>query len=434
MEEKSNLLQLTMEHMLEHTQDMIFVKDADQKYVTASRPFLEKVGCSNDRITGKTDFDLFDEELAGRFVLEDEAILKSKVNQEDCVEQLAEQEGEYAYASISKYVIEDEEGNVIGLYGVIRDVTATVILEKERELKRHTEQMFDCVIEADLTEDKMFPPEGESWLQNLHITEESTYTEVLVRIANEFIHPSYKNNFLALYEVEKLRNDYEEDITEFQYVAYTNFTKDRYRWTEFKTRVYFSRFSGTLKVLIFLKDVDQEVKHREQLQKKAMTDALTGLSNRGYMLERITDYISQEIREAEDLCALLFIDLDDFKQVNDTWGHKYGDMVLLEAAKRLQNILRDGEICGRLGGDEFLVFLKGVATGKAVEDKAKQLLRELEIEFKQEGAEVKVTCSIGIAMCNNGSFPVDLLMQNADRAMLRAKEKGKNQIYFYDDL
>lgn len=433
MEEKNKFLLLMLQSMLENSQDMVFVKDINQRYVTASQTFLKKVGCSMDEITGMTDLDIFGEQHAYKYMLEDEDILKSAETSVHRIKQVSERENRKEYISISKYLLKAEDGNIVGLYGIARDVTAEVLLEEEQKIKRHSEQLFDCVLEADLTEDKMFSPDGEGWCLKLNILNGDSYSKTLLRIADEFIHPSYKNNFITLYDVEKLRNDYDEGRTEFQYVAYTQFTKERFRWTEFRTRIYFSRFSGTLRITVFLKDVDREVKHRENLQKKSMTDALTGLSNRGYMLERITDYISQEKRK-EDICALIFIDLDNFKQVNDKWGHKYGDKVLLEVAMRLKTSMWDKEICSRLGGDEFLVFLKGMSTQQEVEDRAKSLLHELEIEFSKEGKESKVTCSIGIALCNSCNIPVDLLLQNADRAMFRAKEQGKNQIYFYDEL
>jgi len=159
-------------------------------------------------------------------------------------------------------------------------------------------------------------------------------------------------------------------------------------------------------------------------------DGLTGLANRSLFRERFSRALIRAERN-NTLVALLFIDLDRFKNINDTLGHDAGDQLLVEVGKRLKNCTREGDTIARLGGDEFTIVLEDL---KNVDDSAKIAQKIIDVmhnPFDMEGYEVFVTPSIGITV-----FPVDAknehtLLKNADTAMYRAKEIGKNGFQFY---
>jgi diguanylate cyclase (GGDEF)-like protein len=162
----------------------------------------------------------------------------------------------------------------------------------------------------------------------------------------------------------------------------------------------------------------------EQIRHQALHDALTGLPNRALVLDRVEQMVSRA-RRRFGVPSVLFIDLDGFKEINDTLGHTAGDQLLRAVAARLEAVLRHSETIGRLGGDEFVVLTEGDTNGPAPELVAERLLDVLREPFEIAGLSVKVTASIGIAV-GDRSAPGELL-RDADIALYRAKASGKNR-------
>lgn len=296
-----HLLLMAIDTILEHSPDLIFIKDVNLTYVKASKSFANMVGLSSAaQIPGKTDFDFFGPELAARYNEVDRNVIESGDSILDVIEPLPDSNGKKNYSSTSKHAIRDEEGNIIGLYGIGRDITTK--LELEEELRKH-----------------------------------------------------------------------------------------------------------------------------ELLTIKAETDALTGLLNRESTLKYIVEAISACNGH---LHALLFIDLDFFKQINDNFGHPFGDQVLRTIAQKLKEIFRNTDIVGRIGGDEFLVLIKDVDSEETVRRKAAEVVSQVAaVRFEGEYC-VSITCSVGIALHQGDGTSLAQLYEQADRAMYVAKENGKNQLVF----
>ena len=166
------------------------------------------------------------------------------------------------------------------------------------------------------------------------------------------------------------------------------------------------------------------------LQFFASHDPLTGLFNRGIFNERLQQALAQAARFERSL-ALLFIDLDGFKSINDTLGHNAGDAMLVEIAARLRATLREGDVIARMGGDEFVVLVEEFGEPARIGEVAKKVLETVSRPIVLQGQECRVTTSIGIS-----AFPMDgrdgqTLLKNADIAMYRAKEQGKNNFRFH---
>jgi diguanylate cyclase (GGDEF)-like protein len=201
-------------------------------------------------------------------------------------------------------------------------------------------------------------------------------------------------------------------------------------------------------VLVVLHDVTQRKDAEGRMRRLAYIDALTGLPNR----EWIKSYLGKALARAErdgTSCGVLFVDLDGFKQVNDTLGHETGDALLAQVAGRLRSALgycrrkpaaeahaavpSMGAQLARLGGDEFVAVLTGVVTADSAETAARSIREELNTKFVLAGYEVSVTPSIGIAMSPQHGRDVKTMLKNADEAMYLAKSSGRNQYRFYDD-
>lgn len=183
--------------------------------------------------------------------------------------------------------------------------------------------------------------------------------------------------------------------------------------------------SGSGKKEVFLicsgTDITEERRAQERLRVLANTDTITGLPNRN----AIQDYVSQAINERGDnSVGLVYLDLDNFKKVNDAYGHMFGDRLLVEVSRAILGCLKHGELLARLGGDEFLVLVRQ-ADSATLQELSQRIIDRLKIPFRIGLIEVYTGCSIGIALCPEHGADLDSLIRSADTAMYVAKENGK---------
>lgn len=181
----------------------------------------------------------------------------------------------------------------------------------------------------------------------------------------------------------------------------------------------------------FVRDISAVRRLEAQMHFQATHDTLTGLVNRWQFGQQLEHAIAESARTGQPF-ALLLLDLDDFKAVNDGYGHAAGDRVLLEVARRLKGALRPGDTLARLGGDEFTVLLPQVADAQEVEAAAGRLLQALCQPYQMHGFELDSGASLGIAMCPDDAQDAATLLRYADMAMYHAKEAGRAQYAFYE--
>jgi diguanylate cyclase (GGDEF)-like protein len=167
-------------------------------------------------------------------------------------------------------------------------------------------------------------------------------------------------------------------------------------------------------------------KRNEQLSRAANQDALTGLPNRVFLLDRLQHAIGEIAVHAEKL-AVVFLDLDGFKPINDQHGHDVGDEVLKVVARRFRKAMRGSDVVGRLGGDEFVVIGPGVHDAAAAEIVANKLFAALANSITVADKELSVGASIGIALCADAGADADTILRFADEAMYEAKRGGRNR-------
>jgi diguanylate cyclase (GGDEF)-like protein/PAS domain S-box-containing protein len=186
----------------------------------------------------------------------------------------------------------------------------------------------------------------------------------------------------------------------------------------------------TVRFVCLFTDITHRKRNEERILYQASYDALTGLPNRTLFMDRLRTAIVRAERSHTQF-ALLFIDLDRFKHVNDTLGHAYGDMLLQEASKRLQALVRKTDTVARLGGDEFTVILTDLQDYKFVESVAESLLENLSAPYHLDNNMGFVSASIGITIFPNDGKNLEDLLKNADTAMYQAKENGRSLSQFF---
>lgn len=206
--------------------------------------------------------------------------------------------------------------------------------------------------------------------------------------------------------------------------------KGRYIWCRFRATAIRDDDGNLQKVSGIIINIDAEKQSSQALQERAERDALTKLLNKSAGRKQAEEYIN---RYAENVsCAMLMIDLDNFKQINDRYGHLFGDTVLTNVARVLKKMFRSQDIIARMGGDEFMVLMRGISDEELLKNRCRQLINVFGNTFRGLSQDVPLSCSVGIAIAPVHGRSYYELFQHADQAMYQAKAKGKNTFAFYD--
>lgn len=188
------------------------------------------------------------------------------------------------------------------------------------------------------------------------------------------------------------------------------------------------RFSGASGAVVVIEDITEQRLQEDTIRQLAHYDPLTSLPNRSLLMTHLQALVA----DAEQSFAILFIDLDDFKKVNDTLGHPCGDALLIEVADRLNALLGAASLIARLGGDEFVVVIPDMTERTALEDIALRVTARLAQPYLADGNTMVTSASIGIALCPDDGRDADIVIRNADLALYAAKSRGRGCAQFYD--
>jgi diguanylate cyclase (GGDEF)-like protein/PAS domain S-box-containing protein len=197
-----------------------------------------------------------------------------------------------------------------------------------------------------------------------------------------------------------------------------------YRWMSVSATRVHERGHENVSVVVGMRDV-QELVATQALAERGKRDDLTGLANRTHLLERL-EHVLGEGRRRTDLNALLYCDIDFFKSINDSYGHAVGDLVLREFADRIRHAVRDTDLVARIGGDEFVIVLRGLAGPDDAHLVAEKVRMAMRAPMIVDGMELSRTLSIGVAMARADVSP-DQLLRNADAALYEAKVAGRDR-------
>jgi diguanylate cyclase (GGDEF)-like protein len=204
------------------------------------------------------------------------------------------------------------------------------------------------------------------------------------------------------------------------------------RWHEISARRCRDAVTGQDALLVSEADVTAIKRTEAKAQFMALHDTLTGLPNRSHVMQRFASAVEQ-IRQAGQEAALIFIDLDHFKDINDTLGHAAGDALLVEVAQRLRQAVRGPDLVARLGGDEFLILLVSPHIRSEVDRVRDRLMLTVARPVSLSGHEVRITPSMGVSLYPHDGLDLDTLLRKADMAMYTAKERGRNELAYYDE-
>ena len=231
---------------------------------------------------------------------------------------------------------------------------------------------------------------------------------------------------LLLDGIGRLENGSQYEMTEVRIAT----ARGRYLWCRFRASAIRDAAGKLVRIAGIIINIDAEKKAERLLQDRAERDALTKLLNKTAGRKQAEEYLAQYPQGAK--CTMLIIDLDNFKEVNDQYGHLFGDAVLSKAAREIEKLFRAQDILCRIGGDEFLVLMRGVADRQLVASRCQRLLNIFATIFRNGKRNLPLGCSIGIALSPDHGTSYYELFNHADQALYRAKAKGKNDYCFYD--
>ncbi len=459
---------LRLKAIVHELPDFLYVKDRDGRFVFANAVMARSHGLENAaEIAGKRDFDLFDFETARRYFDVEQEIMSGGEPRIDMEELVPQPDGGIMCRLTSKIPLRNDRGEVVGLIGVSRDITER---KRQEELYRGQANLLEMIarneplpmilealvlmIERQMTGISgsvlLLDSEGTRLYHGAAPNLPGAYSRMIDGVA---IGPkvgscgtaAWRSETIIVEDVmaDPLWEDFRAMVSQFGFRScwstpictsqknvlgtFALYSKETRRPTEHEMKLV-ALATHIAGIAIERKRVD------DRIHFMAHHDDLTGLPNRAFLKERMAKILDQARRNNRKV-TVAYIDLDNFKEINDTSGHAAGDEVLKETAARMANCVRASDMVVRLGGDEFLVVLVHQSGHDAgIMRRLRDLQKAISKPVRFEVSEIAVTSSIGIAAFPwDGATPEELLA-NADRAMYRAKQLGRNTLQYHDGV
>ena len=422
--DEAELDRICLHNLLSACADMIYFKDRGSRFLRASRSAVEFTGAAGwEEMRGRTARDFFTPEHAAAAFATEEMIMSTGGSVTDIEEpHLRAHTGPEETLSASKQPLLDFDGRIIGTFGISRDISARK--RAERELVARTAEL-DRVGKELKTLIDTSPDPMSRFDRELRFSYANPAAEALTAT------PARELLGHTLGEVGRSSELVENLESALRHVLATGVPTEREFSAVFagEERFLHTRFVPELgedgevcSVLAVSRDLTERRRIEQALAEQAVRDPLTGLANRTLLVSRVRQAI--ELGGAGGRLAVLFLDLDRFKLVNDSLGHAAGDELLVAVAARLREAVRRGDLVARFGGDEFVVLCEQVESCAEAAEIAERICRCLIPPFDCAGREIHVRSSIGIAMAEGPGSNVDDLLRNADAAMYQVKAAG----------
>lgn len=429
---ENKLMKAAFEVIVNNTSDLVFIKDQDLIYRAASVPFVKMTGKTlMSEVVGHNDSEIFcDQELANRYVSDDKRLLSGEKDLIDYIEPITDDNGNARYGMTSKYILRDSDGKAIGILGITKDVTTEYLARQryQQELRYLFELPKDtyavCYIDVDdwriICQHRRHISEGT--LQKSDTVEEvSSYA--LESIADK---KSDASEFYRSFTPQSLHSIYSKGRRTLSFKYERIMTDGSLRWIQNEINFLTDIDSGHLCVMLSARDINEIELEQKKLVEAAKLDAMTMLFNRETSMKSIKSVLKNE---SDRQHALFMLDIDNFKKLNDTFGHRAGDEFLIKLAAELKSRFRESDIVGRIGGDEFFALMRNVSERVQIERKADDIL-ELIRTLSAEYTDINLGGSIGISIYPKVGRELDELYSRADIALYKAKRNGKNSYVF----
>jgi diguanylate cyclase (GGDEF)-like protein/PAS domain S-box-containing protein len=405
-----------------NTETVIFLKDKSGRYLYVNRKYEHLFHVSNEAIRGKTDHDIFPRGVADDLVRNDLIIFQSEQPQE-IEEQLPHDDGMHTYLSI-KFPIKNSSGEIYAVGGISTDITER---KQAEDIHRIAATAFESQESMMVTDaDGVILRVNQAFIDTTGYTAEEAVGQKPSMLKSGLHDADF---YHAMWEAIQQTGAWQGEIW------------DRRKNGEIYPKwLSISAVKGEDGVVTHHVgshiDITERKAAEEKIAQLAFYDPLTLLPNRRLLHDRLQHALASSNRSGRG-GALLFIDLDNFKRLNDTLGHDVGDLLLQQVARRLESCVREGDTVARIGGDEFVVILEVLsqdARDAAAQTEAigKKIHVALNQRYQLDSHEYHCTASIGAVLFNDHQLLLKELMKQADIAMYQAKKAGRNTLRFFD--
>lgn len=303
-------------------------------------------------------------------------------------------------------------------------------LEYQRLLNEVSNGLYESVYEVDLTHNCAGGESTRLFFESLGLSRGASYDEAIRSIAKTQVKEEFVERYLAIFSLENIMKAYENGQTDLLYDFQMTLDGESYYWIRIRARIFYWPSEQSIRMITYRQNIEREKNREGQMLLMAQSDPHTGLYNKA-ATERLINDILKQSKPGENRHALLMIDIDNFKSINDTLGHAVGDQAIVTVAELLRKRFRTTDICGRVGGDEYIVLLRDVPGEKWLEIQLQALVAGLRIELKQDGKSCVMTVSIGAAIYAEAGSNFDELYRHADAALYTSKQNGRNQFTIY---
>jgi|GEM_PF-238131 len=418
-EEALELRESYLSAIIENQPGIVWLKDHEGRYLMVNQKFSDAFGVTSPHLViGRNDFDFSSPEMSRQYRADDDKVMQTKKSLS--LEEKIIVNGQVTWHETFKTPAFNSRGEIIGTTGMARDITARRTAdEKLREAAAVMENTHEGVMVTDADANLI--------AINPAFTKMTGYTESEVLGKNPRLLNSGRQDsafYQTLWKAISTHGFWQGELW--------NRRKNGEIYPQLLTiSTIFDDQGKPLRYLGVFADITQIKESQAKLEFMAHHDPLTKLPNRSLAESRLEQELEQAHRHNQQL-SVLFIDLDRFKQVNDSFGHLVGDELLCAVAARLNERLREGDTLGRLGGDEFILIASPLQEKQDAAIIARDFINALSEPFQlSNGVEVFIGGSIGISLFPDDGTSVADLTKNADAAMYLAKENGRNQFSFY---
>ncbi len=407
--------------VIENLNDGMIVMDLQGCVLHANSRLAKLVGCSVSEMVGFPAYDFLSLIEGWSFfgLPPDSSLPSASCEWRDG--QLRRQDGRQFWAEVNSTLLYDDDGDPIATLITVTDITERKWLEEYLRLMESVVVNANEMVMISQVEDNIDPLKLRIIYVNEAFLKVAGYraADVIGRSAELLIGP--KTDCEELDRICVALKNHESAKAELIFHC----QDQSYFWTDMNTVPIRNEHGQVTHFVSVMREVTERKQTEEQLRRNAFHDPLTGLPNRLLFTERLTQVIALSREQENNLFAVLFLDLDRFKVINDSLGHLIGDQLLIAIARRLEVCVKQSDLVARLGGDEFTILLDNIQDESATHQVAERIHLELSRPFNLNGHEIFTTVSIGIALSSTDFEFTEDMLRGADIAMYRAKALGK---------
>lgn len=310
--------------------------------------------------------------------------------------------------------------------------------DRQQAVRRATEKLHGNIYAINLSEDRADGSGARAYFESLGQPADTPFSRILEIIAESQVKEEFRAGYLDTFRPENVLGEFQKGRTELRYEFQSSLNNRDYHWNRIVAHIYQNSDDESVCMISYHKNIDEEKRQERRLTNKLETDEMTGLLTKAATRRHIEEMLATLLQpgsapgpdqhpttKVNRLQAFFIFDIDNFKQVNDTFGHAAGDAVIINFAGLIRRSFRNRDLVGRIGGDEFAVFVPAPSR-QWVERKAADLVRVLDAAQEVGRDRIKFTASIGVALAPADGCDFETLYKNADQALYATKERGRN--------